>query len=415
MNAQQITADVAIVGAGPAGLTAARSLRQAGVDSVLVVERESTAGGIPRHSDHTGYGLRDLRAVMTGPSYARRIVERAEDAGVVIATSTMVTGWDGDLALMVTSAAGRQRVEARAVILATGARERPRPARRIPGDRPAGVLTTGQLQNLVHLKHAMVGGRAVVVGSELVSWSAVMTLREAGCSTALMTTSYERVEAYAAFTLAGRLALGVPVATRTEVVRIIGRDRVSAVEIRHLDTGARRLFDCDTVVFTGDWIPDHELARRRGLDIDPAHRGPVVDTALRTSAQGIFAAGNLLHPVDTADVAALDGVHAAEQVRRFLDNAEAPRPGVRLRVAEPFRWIAPSIVRPGDPAPARSRLLLWSDEFRRAPRLQVAQDGRQIARARLPWPMAPGRVFRVPSALLDGIDPHGGDVMVGLA
>jgi thioredoxin reductase len=415
VSAQQISADVVIVGAGPAGLTAARNLRLAGVESVLVLERESAGGGIPRHSDHSGYGMRDLRTVLTGPSYARELLERAEDAGATIAASTMATGWEGDTSLAITSPAGRQRVDARAVVLATGARERPRPARRIPGDRPAGVLTTGQLQSLVHLKHRSVGQRAVIVGSELVSWSAVMTLREAGCATALMTTMYDRAEAYAAFSLPGRLVLGVPLARRTEVVRVVGKDRVSAVEIRNLDTGARRLFECDTVIFTGDWIPDHELARARGLDIDPGHKGPIVDTALRTSARGIFAAGNLLHPVDTADVAALDGRHVAEQVRRFLDDAPEPLSGVRLIAAEPFRWIAPGILRPDDPAPARSRVLLWCEEYRAVPRIVITQDARQVACRRMPWPMSPGRVFRIPSSMFDDVDPNGGDVIVGLA
>lgn len=415
MRIPEISVDVVVVGGGPAGLTAATGLAKAGVDSVLVVEREQVAGGIPRHSDHTGYGLRDLRTVMTGPAYARHLVERADDSGAAISTSTMVTGWDGDTTLLVTSPAGRQRIVARAVVLATGARERPRSARRIPGDRPAGVLTTGQLQNLVHLKHAAVGERAVVVGSELVSWSAVMTLREAGCATALMTTTHLRPESYVAFSMPGRLALGVRVARRTEVVRIMGKDRVRAVEIRHLDTGARRTFECDTVVFTGDWIPDHELARARGLAIDPGHLGPVVDTALRTSAPGVFAAGNLLHPVDTADVAALDGQHVAAQVRRYLDVGGEPPPGVRLLVEPPFRWIAPGILRPEDPAPARGRMVLWSDEYRAAPRVVVTQDGRQVARRRLPWPVSPGRTFRVPSSLFDAVNPSGGDVMVGLA
>jgi thioredoxin reductase len=414
VSTDQITADVVVVGSGPAGLNAARSLKLAGVESVLVLERESVAGGVPRHCAHTGYGLRDLRTLMTGPEYARKLVERAQDAGAKISTSTMATGWDGDTALMVTSPAGRHRVEARAVILTTGARERPRAARWIPGDRPPGVLTTGQLQTLVHLKHESVGQRAVVVGSELVSWSAVMTLREAGCATALMTTVHDHPESYAAFSLTGRLALGVPVARSTEVVRIIGQDRVRAVEIRHLRTGKRRTFECDTVVFTGDWIPDHELARARGLDMDPGHKGPVVDSAMRTSERGIFAAGNVVHPVDTADVAALDGVHVAEQVRRFLDGDTDRVPGVRLLAAEPFRWVSPGILGPENVAPARSRILLWCNEFRRFPQIQITQDGRQLACRRMPWPMSPGRVFRIPSSLFDGVDPHGGDVVVGL-
>ena len=140
------SADVIIVGAGPAGLTAARYLRSSGVPAVLVLEREAAAGGIPRHSDHLGYGVRDLRTMLTGPAYARRLAGLAEAAGADLRLSAMVTGWAGDRSLLVTSPQGRRQIDARAVILATGARERPRSARLVPGDRPDGVFTTGQLQ-----------------------------------------------------------------------------------------------------------------------------------------------------------------------------------------------------------------------------------------------------------------------------
>jgi len=220
----------------------------------------------------------------------------ARDAGAVLQTSAMVTGWAGDRTLEITSPAGRRQLRADAVVLATGARERPRPARLIPGDRPDGVYTTGQLQNLVHLHHAQPGRHAVIIGAELVSWSAALTLREAGCRTVLMTSIYPVGESYAAFRAAGRLALHIPVAARTRVTRINGKNRVESVEIENLDSGARRTIRCDTVITTGDWIPDNELARGAGLDIDPATRGPRVDSALRTSTPGVFAAGNLLHP-----------------------------------------------------------------------------------------------------------------------
>ena len=409
-----MTVDVLVIGGGPAGLTAASRLRELGVEDVVVVERESQAGGIPRHSDHSGYGVRDLRTVLTGPSYARRLTERAQDHGARIRTSTMVTGWDGELALAITSPSGRERVDARAIVLATGARERPRTARRIPGDRPGGVLTTGQLQQLVHLHHRSVGTRAVVVGSELVSWSAVLTLREVGCSVVAMTTERDRPEAYGPLTAAGRVGLRVPVARRTRVVRVLGRDRVTGVEIEHLDTGARRVLSCDTVVFTADWIPDSELARMAGLDLDVGHLGPVVDAALRTSRPGVFAAGNLLHPVDTADVAALDGRHVADQVVSFLAGDIAAPPGVRVRAQAPLRWVTPGIWRPGE-APPRGRLLSWVDEFRALPTVMVRQGDDVIGRRRLAWPAAPGRVFRIPAGVLDGVRPDGPGVTIGLS
>jgi len=406
--------EVLIIGGGPAGLSAARELKTQGATRVIVVEREREAGGIPRHSDHTGYGLRDLKRVMTGPAYARTLVERAQFVGVEIRTGAMVTGWAGPMSAELTSAHGREVITPDAIILATGARERPRAARRIPGDRPNGVMTTGQLQSLVHLKHQSVGTRAVVVGAELVSWSAVITLREAGCATVAMTTKFDQPESYAAMAIPGRLALRIPIARRTRVVRVIGRDRVEGIEIEQIDTGRRRVIECDTVIFTGDWIPDYELAQSNGLLMDASSKGPVVDTALRTSREGIFAAGNLLHPVDTADVASLDGVHAARQVMRWLAGEQAPQTAARVVADAPFTWVSPGLVRTGDVAPARERVLLWSTEYRAFPTIVVRQGSRMLARRTLPWPVSPGRVFRLPWSM---IEPARGTeaITIGLA
>ncbi|WP_399881669.1 NAD(P)/FAD-dependent oxidoreductase [Streptomyces sp. BBFR51] len=407
--------DVLIIGGGPAGLTAAAELADRSAGHIVVVDRENTAGGIPRHSDHTGYGLRDLRRVMTGPAYARHLVDRATRAGAEIRTNTMVTGWADENTLDVTSPDGRYRIRPRALVLATGARERPRTARRVPGDRPHGVYTTGQLQNLVHLHDQPVGKRAVIVGGELVSWSAAVSLREAGCTPALMISRYPKAESYGAFNAAGRTVLRVPVATRSRVTRVLGKGRCRAVEIEHLDTGRRTTVECDTVVFTGDWIPDHELVRAAGIALDEGTLGPLTDTALRTSRPGVFAVGNMLHPVDTADVAALDGKHVAQQVIDHLSGRQQPSEGVRLTVGAPFRWIAPQILRPDDPAPARGRLLLWSDAYIRFPKVTVRQDERLINRRILAWPVAPGRVFRIPSSVLKGISHTGGPVRITVA
>ncbi len=407
-------APVVIIGGGPSGLTAAAELASVVEGPVVVLDREARMGGIPRHSDHIGYALRDLRRLMTGPAYARELTRRAEEAGALLRPATMVTGWSDDRQMEITSPGGRGTISADAVVLATGARERPRPARRIPGGRPAGVLTTGQLQNAVHLHHQHIGTTAVVVGAELVSWSAVLTLREAGCGTVLMTTAYKKSEAYAAFRGVGWFALRVQVSTRTRVVRINGRTRVESVEVEDLDTGTRRVVDCDTVVMTGDWIPDHELARTAGLEMDSATRGPVVDGSLRTSKEGVFAIGNLVHPVDTADIAALDGRHIRNAVLRHLDGSNAsPDAALELRAEEPLRWIVPQVIHAGE-APARGRLLSWSDAFQNFPTVEALQAGRVIARKRLAWPATPGRMFRIPADLLRRVDATQGPVTIRL-
>ncbi len=406
---------VAIVGGGPSGLTAAAALAGRVDGEVLVIEREAQTGGIPRHSDHLGYGMRDLKRFISGPAYARRLTGMAQDAGATLETEAMVTGWDGERSLQITSPRGLRTVTADAVVLATGARERPRPARLVPGDRPDGIFTTGQLQNLVHLNHANVGSRALVVGAELVSWSAVLTLRESGCKTVGMVSGYPHAEAYAAFRMPGRFLMSGPVFTRSRVVGINGKDRVRSAVVENIDSGKRTTVDCDTVIFTGDWIPDHELARTGGLAMDPATRGPVVDAGLRTSCPGVFAVGNLLHPVDTADGAALDGHHVATAVSAWLENRDEPPKAVRIRADGPFRWVAPQLVSPEGGVAARGDLLFWVDEYRRLPKLRAVQDGRTLATKRTPWPAAPGRVYRAPWSLVAGADPAGGDVTISFA
>jgi thioredoxin reductase len=411
--AQVLTPEVVIVGAGPSGLRAAADLAPQVSGEVLVLERESVAGGIPRHSDHLGYGIRDMRKFISGPRYAQILREKAIAAGATIMTNAMATDWAGERSLNVTAPEGRIRVDARAIVLATGARERPRPARLIPGDRARGVYTTGNLQNVVHLKHRKVGRRAVIIGAELVSWSAAMTLQHVGCRTVLMTTEYPKPDAYLLFHRPGRVVFRTKVATRTKLVRVIGRPNVEAVEIENLDTGKRRTVRCDTVILTGDWIPDNELARAAGIPIDPASKSPLVDTALRTDRPGVFAVGNLLHPVDTADIAALDGAAVTENVLAYL-GGRLPEPQGTLSAERPFRWVAPSLWNPADPAPPRHRILLWSEEFVPFPTVVLRQAGRTIARKRLPWPAAPGRVFRVPAGIAKGVDWNAGPVTIGL-
>lgn len=414
-TAPVLTPTVLIIGAGPSGLRAAAELAPRVNGEVLVLERETAAGGIPRHSAHPGYGIRDMGKFIDGPKYARVLRDRAAAAGARILTNAMVTDWAGERAVYVTMPEGRVRVDADVVILATGARERPRPARLIPGDRGQGIYTTGHLQNIVHLKQGKVGKRAVIVGAELVSWSAAMSLQHVKCKTVLMTTEYPKADAYRLFSGPGRIFFKTKVATRTRVTRIMGKPSVEGLEIENLDTGERKIVKCDTVILTGDWIPDNELARAAGIKIDQVSKAPIVDAALRTSKDGVFAIGNMLHPVDTADIAALDGAAVAEHVVGYL-NGDRPKGAVLDLTAEPpFRWVAPSVLRQNDPAPPRRRLLLWSDKYVPFPKVVLRQNGKIVAHKRLLWPAAPGRVFRVPSSLLKSIDWKASAVSIGLA
>jgi thioredoxin reductase len=403
---------VAIVGGGPAGLAAAVELRRLGVGEVVVIEREAEAGGIPRHARHQGFGLRDLRRPLSGPAYARRYVDLARAAGVELLLETMATGWSDGGALELTGPRGRSTLQPAAVVLATGCRERPRSARLVPGSRPEGVMTTGMLQQLVYLQGLPAGSRALVVGAEHVSFSAIMTLAHGGARTVALCTELPRHQSVAAFRLGALARYRVPVWTRTRVTAIRGRPRVEEVELTELAGGGTRAVACDTVVFTDDWIPDHELAAMAGLELDPLTHGPAVDAALRGSSAGVFAVGNLLHGAEQADVAALSGRHAAAGVARYLENGDWPQQRVPIVCEPPLGWIAPNAVT-GAEAPPRGRFALRAREFLRAPRIEIAQGDRVLWRGRVSRVM-PGRSARLPDTWAGEVDPAGDPVVCAL-
>jgi thioredoxin reductase len=406
-----IDAGPVVIGGGPSGLAAAIALRRLGIEQVSVIEREREAGGIPRHSEHTGFGARDLRKVLSGPRYAARYRELAEEADVELLTETMVTDWSGGQGLKLTGPLGRWEIEPPAVVLATGCRERPRSARLVPGSRPAGVMTTSTLQQLVHLRDRKVGRRAVIVGAEHVSFSAVATLAHAGASVAGLVTELPKHQSLGAFRAGAAVRYRAPVWPRTQVSAIHGTDRVESVELTELDSGRTRSVDCDLVIFTADWIPDHELAVMAGCELDPGSLGPLVDQALRTTRPGVFAAGNLLHPAETADICALDGRHVAASVAAYLRGGREWPSRVRVVARGPIAWVAPNLLIAAGHDPPRGRFLLRSREFIRRARVRVRQDGRQLWRRRV-GRLVPGRSAHIPAGWVRDIDRSGGPVIV---
>jgi NADPH-dependent 2,4-dienoyl-CoA reductase/sulfur reductase-like enzyme len=390
--------DVLVVGAGPAGLAAALELKRLGVKDVVIAERESEAGGIPRMCGHTGFGLRDLHRVMTGPSYARKYREMVEEAGIKIYTSTTITSWndaagtaarhlrDGGLStLNVTSPDGLGTIEAKSVLLATGVRERPRSARLIPGHRPQGVFTTGSLQRFIFEHHLPVGKRAVIVGAEIVSLSSVLTLMHAGVKVLNMVTELPRHQFYLPIFLPAKIFYAdilarSPILTNKRVTNVLGHQRVEGIEVTDLESGKSEIIECDTVVFTGDWIPENELARRGGVETLKPSLGPQVDASFRTSQTGVFAAGNLLRGVETADWAALEGRSAARSIARYLENAGWSASRLEVQCEAPIAWICPNVIASDSRV---EQFRFWSGEFRENATMQLKQGARVLYKKRL--------------------------------
>ena len=391
-DAEQV--DVAIIGGGPAGLAAAAALAARGDLTVVVIERESEAGGIPRHANHPGFGIRDLHRFLSGPEYARRMVERATRAGAEIRTRAQVTGVTADRALEITSQAGRSTLHAGATVLATGCRERPRSARLIPGSRPLGsVMTTGQLQQAVYLQSERFDRRrAVIVGAEHVSYSALQTLNHAGARCLAMTTEHGRHQSFALFAAGARLRYRAPLHVDTRVAEIGGTERLEWVLLENVHTGAHEQVRCDLLLLTADWIPDHELAVLAGARLDPGTRGPVTDGFGRSTVPGLFAAGNVLHGAETADIASLNGVGVAASVRQYLDGSTWPQRLSPILCEPPLDWIVPE----GGSWRVRSQAHI------RSGRLEISQGGRIVERTSS-FHAKPGRSATVKSGALNAM------------
>lgn len=329
MAQTEIQTDVLVIGAGPAGLSAATALARLGV-SVTVLDREGEAGGIPRHCNHPPYGLREFRRLMRGPAYARRLVAEALAAGVTIRTQTTVTALHLGGTIDVTSPEGLETLTARVVLIATGVRETSRAARLVGGEKPGGILSTGALQGIVHLNGQRPFQRPVILGTELVAFSALLTCRHAGISPVAMIEPSRRISARSpAIWLAW--ALRVPVLLDSTLEAINGRTRVEGVRINR--QGQTRDISADGVIVSGGFRPEATLLRASHMEVDPGSGGPVIDIWGRLSDPAYFAAGNLLRGVETAGWCWAEGRRVAQAIHAALQGHLPVPGGARLRVA----------------------------------------------------------------------------------
>ncbi len=315
---QSTPIDVAIIGGGPAGLAAATVLKAAGVARVVVLERESEAGGIPRYCGHPPFGMREFKRVLKGPTYAARLVKRAVATGVEVMCLTTVVEARAAGELLLAPPDGQQVITARRVIYATGVREVPRSARLVGGMRLQGVVNTGALQSMVFLKQMRPFRRPVIVGTELVSFSAISTCRHAGIKPVAMIEAGKRATARWPTSVYPRLT-GVALHLNTRLVGIQGDKTVAAVEVEDA-AGVRREIACDGVILSGQFTPESTLARMGHLAVDPATGGPVVDQFGRCSDPAYFATGNLLRPVETAGWSWNEGCQTGQRVVDDLDG-----------------------------------------------------------------------------------------------
>ncbi|MCP4470043.1 MAG: NAD(P)/FAD-dependent oxidoreductase [Gammaproteobacteria bacterium] len=335
---------VAIIGGGPSGLALAAELARGGIDDVVLLEREANAGGIPRHCGHSPFGLREFHRILSGPEYARRLASRAQRLGTRLRTAATVTeiGQQGNLTL--STVAGIESLIAEKIVICTGNRETPRAARLVSGSRPLGIVTTGALQSMVYLKHRLPFTRPLIVGSELVSFSALLTCRHAGIKPVAMIDSHARVIAWRGAALLPRL-LGTRLLLNASLQAIHGEERVTEVTIRDA-RGDLMSLECDGVIFSGNFVSESSLVRASHLELDAASGGPRVDQYGRCSDEDYFACGNMLHPVDTAAWCWAEGAHTAAGVHASLaGRLNALQRRLQVNCGSPaIRYFMPQVI-----------------------------------------------------------------------
>lgn len=371
--------DIAIIGAGPAGLAAAAELGRLGAGRITVIEREPVPGGIPRHCGHSPFGMREFGRILGGESYAARLADAARAAGATILCDTTATALLDGPALELTGPDGPFILHARAVLLATGTRESSRIQRMIGGQKPGGIIPTGALQGLVHLNHQIPFRRPVVLGTELVSFSALLTCRSAGIRPVAMVEPGPRIIARAPAGWLPRL-MGVPLHLRSRIAAIHGRDQVTGVTLDGPE-GPREL-DCDGVLLTGAFRSESALLAAAGIATDLASTGPVIDSFGRLDRPGYFAAGNLLRPVETAGACWAEGRAAARAIRAFLLGQLPAGDGLAVEIAsDAIRYALPQRVFADGPARHDQLQLRVTRPIRAM--LQLRQNGRVIASRRI--------------------------------
>lgn len=328
--------NVVVIGGGPAGMAAALSAHKAGA-RVAIVEREQHLGGILRQCIHPGFGLSHFKQELTGPEYAQRFIDQVRATNIALFLDSMVLGIDSgesteDATLhtvTLMSPAGMLQLTGRAVVLAMGCRERTRSEIKIPGSRPAGVFTAGLAQRYINIENLKPGSRAVILGSGDIGL--IMARR---CT--LEGISVEGV--YELMPYANGLRrnvknclddFGIPLHLSTTVTRVIGHDRVEAVEVSQVDehlapiAGMERIVPCDTLLLSVGLIPENELSVGAGVELDPRTRGAVVDQGLQTSVPGIFACGNVLHVHDLADNVTTESERAGAAAAAYALGTDA--------------------------------------------------------------------------------------------
>ena len=345
--------ELVIIGGGPAGLAAAIAAHRAGITDILILERDNELGGILNQCIHNGFGLHTFKEELTGPEYAGRFIDQVKELGIPYKLNTMVLDLAADKTVTAMNRTdGLFQLHPKAVILAMGCRERPRGALNIPGTRPAGIYTAGTAQRLVNMEGYLPGRKCVILGSGDIGliMARRMTLEGAEVQVVAELMPYSGglkrniVQCLDDF--------GIPLKLSHTVVDIKGKERVEAVTIARVENGkpvpgTEIEYECDTLLLSCGLLPENELSRAAGVDINPITNGPRVNEALETSIPGVFAAGNVLHVHDLVDFVSEEAAAAGRSAAAFIrEGKQVGGKVLPITGTDGVRYTVPALIRP---------------------------------------------------------------------
>lgn len=379
------TCDVVIVGGGPAGLAAAAELHKKGIRDILIVEREKTLGGILRQCIHDGFGLTRFGVSLSGPEYAQRFIDEINALGIPYVTDTTVLEISPDKLVTLASRNGLRQVQAKAVILTMGCRERTRGALAIPGERPAGVYTAGVAQSYINLYDRMVGREVVILGSGDIGMIMARRLTLEGAHvqavfeimpipSGLPRNIVQCLEDY-----------DIPLYLSHTITAVHGGSRVTGVTVSQVDEnlkpipGTEQEYTCDTVILSAGLIPENELTIDAGIPLDSHTRGASVDEYFQTEKAGFFAAGNVLHVHDLVDFVSLEAEKLAAGAARYITEGELPACPIRVNAGNGIGHVLPQRISGTTDVTLSLRVSRKVD----AAVIRVLQDGTIIAEKKL--------------------------------
>ena len=326
--------ELIVIGGGPAGLAAAEAARKNGVSRLLILERDKELGGILNQCIHNGFGLHTFQEELTGPEYAQRFIDRVEALGIEYKLNTMVLDISPEKKVTAMNREeGLFELQADAVILAMGCRERPRGALNIPGYRPAGIYSAGTAQRLVNTEGRMPGREVVILGSGDIGLIMARRMTLEGAKVKLVAELMPYSGGLKRNIVQCLDDFGIPLRLSTTVVDIDGKDRVKGVTLAKVDgkgkpvAGTEEYYSCDTLLLSVGLLPENELSKGAGVELSPATNGPIVNESLETSVPGIFACGNVLHVHDLVDFVSEEAASAGEHAAKYLKAKTAGTDG----------------------------------------------------------------------------------------